>query len=403
MAQVALPFDAQIDTPQTTRIGQRASTPVHRSVCADPTAYELGWDFAHHRLTPPVAHLQAESPVNLGWRTGRAAFGQRTLPATPRVRQWLALRLQAWVQGVVFEDVQVTPHHLKQLEATHCPVTREPLTRATGLGSDAAVSRVNPRAAFAAGNLAALSTLAEAAKGQRTALEAMALSQQLADADGGDARLADGLDADQWARLGVLMSFATPLPHAVAAQFPLVVLPPNRLRVLNAVQALQVMLTLQFVQAGFARRLVALAALMPNSEVRQAFQVFMHTLLARRLEAGQALDAPAMRRAMEDTWRDPLVNRRWQRLALRLTAAQCEQLLQRAAQHGLTDKASRWISLDQATEGWSLGTEGYVQLPAATPAQWDGEVLTATPGKARSLGSQKLASCETFTALGAFQ
>jgi hypothetical protein len=384
-------------------IPARAATHLHRSACNDPTAYEIGWDFARHRLTPPVAHLQAESPVHLGWRTGRAAFGPRTLPATPRVRQWLTLRLQAWVQGVVFEDVQVTPHHLQQLDASHCPVTREPLTRATGSGSELTIRRMNVKAACAAGNLAALSAQASAAQGQRTAVEAMALSQQLAQAEGDSPRQVDGLDSDQWARLGVLMSFATPLPHATAAQLPLLVLPPNRLRVLNAVQALQVMLTLQFVHAGYARRLVALAALMPNSEVRQAFQVFMHTLLARRMDAGMALDAPAMRRAMEDTWRDPLVNRRWQRLAMRLTAAQCEQLLQRSAQRSLSGKASQWITLDQATEGWSLATEGYVQLPAATPPQLDGGVLTEMPGKARSFGSQKLASCETFTTLAAFQ
>lgn len=401
MAQASFSFDLPADAPRAMGTCRPMTSP-HRT-CADPIAYEIGWDFARHRVTPPLAHLQAESPVHVGWRTGRAVFGHRTLAATPAVRQWLQLRLQAWVQGIVFEDVQVTPHHLQQLGSPHCPVTRQALTRATGSGSDATVTRVNGSAAAAAGNLAAMSTQVATAKAGLDWAGAMANARQLADAEPGATPCIDGLDEPQWSRLGVLMSLVTPLSHATAALLPLRVLPPNRLRVLNPVQALQVMLTLQFTRAGCARRLVALAALMPGSEVRQAFQVFMHTLLARRLDAGPALDALATRCAMEDIWADPLVNRRWQRLALRLTETQCEQLLQRAAQRGLMGQASQWMSLEHATEGWALESSGYVQLPAATPAQPAGEVLTAMPGKLRNLGSQKPANCEALTALGALQ
>ena len=51
-----------------------------------------------------------------------------------------------------------------------------------------------------------------------------------------------------WSRLAVLMSFVTPLPHEQAARLPLLVLPPNRLRLLNPVQALQAVVTLSFTQ-----------------------------------------------------------------------------------------------------------------------------------------------------------
>ena len=193
----------------------------------------------------------------------------------------------------------------------------------------------------------------------------------------------------------MLASFATPLAHAQAALLALRLLPPNRVRVINPVQALQVMLTLQFTQAGYARRLLGLAVLMPSSETRQAFQVFMHTLLARRLSAGPAPTPLALRRAMEDSWAYALVNRRWQRLASRLTAADCETLLQRAGQRGLAVGGSRWLSADGATEGWALPASADQRPPKAQAGKAG---LAATfsgitrPGMARSLGSQKLAS-----------
>ena len=46
----------------------------------------------------------------------------------------------------------------------------------------------------------------------------------------------DGLSAEHWARIAVLISFATPMAHARAANLPLLVLPPNRLRVASQVR-----------------------------------------------------------------------------------------------------------------------------------------------------------------------
>jgi hypothetical protein len=223
---------------------------------------------------------------------------------------------------------------------------------------------------------------------------AMAQAERLdspdGDGDGGKAALLLGLDHAAWLRLAVLASFATPLPHAQAALLPLRVLPPNRVRVINPVQALQVMLTLQFSQAGYARRLLGLAALMPNREARQAFQIFMHTLLARRLAVGTTPTPLQLRQAMEDTWGDALVNRRWQRLATWLTAADCELLLQRASQRSLVVGGSRWLSRESATEGWALD-----QAVAGSGA--------VKPGNTRSRGSQKLASCAGLTTSGSRQ
>jgi hypothetical protein len=360
----------------------------------DRTAFQIGWDHAHHRLTPPLRHLDGHNPVGQGWVAGRAAFGARCLRATAAVRQWLALRLQAWQQGAVFEEVQVNPAFLARIDTEQCPVSRQPLTMCAALDSDATVSRLNPAAAYAAGNLAVVSQQVAAAwagLGDGSDWQAaMAQAECLANGDGREATRLHGLDHAAWLRLAVLASFATPLPHAQAALLPLRVLPPNRVRVINPVQALQVMLTLQFSQAGYARRLLGLAALMPNGEARQAFQIFMHTLLARRLAVGTTPTPLQLRQAMEDTWGDALVNRRWQRLATWLTAADCEQLLQRASQRGLVVGGSRWLSRESATEGWALD-----QAVAGSGA--------VRPGSTRNRGSQNAASCAGLTTAGSRQ
>lgn len=392
MAQAALPFDTPVAAHRPT-VALRLQAPA-AGAPADPVAWAIGRDHARHGLTPPTAHLQAESPVHQGWRAGRAVFGTRTLAATRWVRRWLRLRLSAWMEGRAFEDVQVSPHFLRQIDVGTCPVTREAIA-----DGDAGVVCLFDRAGAAAGNLITLGARAAAARSATGWEQALAIAARLT-ADG--AGSLDGLTAAEWSRLGVLMSLATPLPHHVAATVPLRALPPNRVKVLNPVQALQVMLTLQFAHAGYARRLVTLAALLPTSDVRQAFQVFMHTLLARRLSAGHAADRTAVRQALEDSWADPLVQRRWQRLALRLTPADCERLLQRAAARDLATPGAHWLALDRATEGWALGTAGRVQVPAAV-CQVAGDVDTPTPGSDRKRGSQNPASCAVVTALGTFQ
>lgn len=390
MAQAAFEFSAQGDVAAT-RPGTAlpagapaaASRPCALAADLDRTGFQIGWDHARHRLTPPLRHLHGHNPVGQGWAAGRAAFGARGLRATAAVRQWLSLRLQAWQQGEMFEEVQVNPAFLARLDAVQCPVSRVPLTLCAARPGDATVSRLNPAAAYAAGNLAVIAQqVAEAWSRAGAAPDfaaALDRADRLAAADAGGAGHLDGLDEAGWRRLAVLASFATPLPHAQAALLPLRVLPPNRVRVINPVQALQVMLTLQFSQAGYARRLLGLAALMPRGDVRQAFQIFMHTLLARRLAAGTAPTPLQLREAMEDTWGDALVNRRWQRLASRLTAADCELLLQRASARGLVAGGGRWLSPESATEGWGLD-----QATAAS--------ATSRPGSTRKRGSQKLAS-----------
>jgi len=321
----------------------------------DATGFEIGWDFAHYRLTPPPQALADGHPVRQGWQAGSAVFGTRTLRPTPHVRKWLQLRLNAWRRGRAFEGVQVTPHFLAQIDVPVCPVTRLTLTHASGAGSDASVDRVCNQAGYAAGNLAMMSTRANEAKADLGWNDALNVVRQL-EASGLD--MLDGLTPAHWSRLAVLMSLVTPMPHAEAACLPLLVLPPNRLRLLNAVQALQAVLTLAFTQAQAVPRLRELIAHLPAPS-RHDFQVFMLTLQARRLAIGMQTDGLELRHALENLWTDAAVNRRWRRFALQLDEAACERLVRLAARRGLGSKTWQWLPRAAATEGWALATGGY--------------------------------------------
>ena len=339
-----------LNTIQT--FADAATGPAHQL----DTGFELGWDYAHYGTVPPADHLHPLSPVRRGWEAGRDSFGRRMLQANRFTRKWLQLRLNAWLRGRVFEGQQVNPAFLRQIDVAVCPITREVLTHSTGEPSDASVDRVFNDAAYAAGNLAVMSTRANRAKSAYGVDDAMAFVRQI---EVGQLGQIDDLSAEHWARIAVLTSFATPMSHARAANLPLLVLPPNRLRVLNPVQSLQVMLSLQFTRAGHARRCAALAGLMPSAEARYAFNAFMNTLLARRLAAGRIADAVAERHAVEDLWRDPLINQRWQRLALRLTVDDCKRIARVAAERGIAGAGVRWLPTESATEGWALESSGY--------------------------------------------
>jgi hypothetical protein len=68
---------------------------------------------------------------------------------------------------------------------------------------------------------------------------------------------------------------------------------------------------------------------------------------------------PARPRALEDVWGDALVLRRWQRLALRLSEADCGRIVAAAEHRGLAG-GLRWLPRDLAMDGWAMETKGYV-------------------------------------------
>jgi hypothetical protein len=324
-----------------------------KSAHTDP-GFEIGWDFAHFRLVPPVEQLLPGNPVRDGWEAGQAVFGLRTLRATPYVKKWLQLRLGAWMRGKAFELVQVTPNFLERIDVDVCPITGQALTRGTGADTDASVDRVNNQAGYAAGNLAVMSVRANRAKSAYDWRDAAVFVRHI---EAGQLGEIDGLNAREWARLAALVSYCTPLSHAEAANLPLLVLPPPRLRVLNPVQAVQAGLTLCFARTDRAPKMDALVRIFPAGVQFEAWS-FMTTLLARRIAAGPAATSVQLGGALEAAWCEPLIIRRWQRVALRMTPASCEAVAAAlpAATAGVAPM--RYLSFEQATEGWALDTGG---------------------------------------------
>ena len=262
---------------------------------------------------------------------------------------WLELRLTAWQAGHCVETVQVTPNYLAQIEATHCPITREPLHAGPGPADSTTIARVRADAGYAAGNLAALGLRAAQARAGHDHRDALALAARC----GAEGSI-DGLVGAEWERLAALCSFVEPMPHAQACTLALRVLPPNRLRLFNPAQALQAFLSRQLAAEGWSRRLRRIAALLPATASRRALLELFAALLPRFIEAGRDLPPHAARWAIEDAWADPLVQKRWLAFALPLGAAGCETLLTRASARGLGTQAVWQLADAAATEGWAL-------------------------------------------------
>lgn len=361
----------------------------HRRAAAAPMTnhehigFELGWDHAHHGITPPAPYAQEPSPIRSGWLAGSATFGERTLTPTLAVRQWLQLRLHAWLRGRSVELFQVTPHYLRQLSTSHCPITRE------ALGSDAedtdraSINRVRHDAGYAGGNLTMMSARAHVAKAAHGFESAIEIARRLeTEAARGNAAPPqhEGLNAAQWGRIAVLCSYVEPLPHARACELPMLVLPPNRLRLFNPVQSLQAFISQQLLRPGWSQRINSLETLLPNAPVRRAFRSFFQTLLPRVLAAGRTADPQRARWAVEDAWAHALVMQRWVRFALLLRARQCDSVVKRAVAEQLVPGGLRIEALADAAaiEGWSLQTRGYVphglmsapwrEAPSSAPA-----------------------------------
>lgn len=363
-----------------------AAIPATTLTAHEHIGFELGWDYAHYRLQPPAPYGLSPSPLRHGLLAGQAVFGERTLAPSRAVRKWLQLRLHAWLRGRSVELFQVTPRYLQQIDVEHCPITRIPLSAGTLADSDASIDRVRNDAAYAAGNLAVMSTRANQAKGACGFAEAMATVRRIEDRP---VLEVGGLGAAAWRRIAVLCSFVEPIPHAHACTLPLLVMPPKRLHLLNPVQALQAVISRQLMRPGWAERSRRIEATLNGVPLRRAYQAFFHALLPRVLEAVPPAqrraqtpqDQRVLRWAIEDAWLNPLVLRRWTTFARQLDAAGCEQLLERINALRLGPDRCLAFSDAQATEGWSLASRGYV--PHALLMQRRHAPAGQPPGDAR--------------------
>lgn len=374
----------------------------------DSTGFRIGWDHAHHGLVPPPELLLEGTPIGQGWRAARAVFSARgrSWPANRHTRRWLALRIDAWRARVPFDLTTVTPNHLAQIEVRSCPVRRVPLGGA-GDGPDAAdalqVARLNTQAAYAAGNLVTLSRAAalawqgldvadlvrqaragEAAQAMQ-AMQAVVAMPAIPAAAGTAGSTGTALDAAAWWRLATLRSLATPLPAVEAARLPLAVLPPNRTRLLNTVQALQALLTMRLAGPDWCPRMGAVAALLPSREQRTDFNLWVGALAPRLLEAQvQGRDAAC---ALEDAWLGERVQRRWQVFVSSLGEPACEELVRRLALQRLPGRNAILLPWDQALDGWSLAAPqscaSALNGATATAPRVSGPVPPAPPATRR--------------------
>ena len=409
MHQVTLPLEPQgqnrrFDGPglpplqpapahQAGRLGRHASssdstsTPAfnpRRTSDTERSGFDIGWDHAHHGLVPPPELLLAGSPICQGWMAGKAVYGRRTLASKRVTRQWLQLRLHAWRHALPFDLQQVTPNYLGQIHVEHCPVTRLPLEGLAGTDSGLTLERLNPDAGYAAGNLAVISQAAARLREGVDVADAVRRARAL-ESGAGTARVppsaaahaaaaaaalastaAPAAPAAHWWRLAALRSFATPLPFAQAARLPLAVLPPNRVRLLNAVQGLQALLTRCFMAPGWAARCQRLALSLPAHSLRLDFNLFVGAMAPRVLEAGP--DPRLLRRALEDAWLQERVQRRWLHLVLSLGEPGVQALLERATAAGLAGVRTLNHAPEMATEGWGLifGMKGNAPDPENT-------------------------------------
>ena len=320
----------------------------------DTLGFEVGWDHARYGVTPWLPFACESSSLLSGMAAGRAMRGARPLAATRPVQLWLRLRLQAWALGCSVEPIQVTPRYLEQLEASHCPVTRSPMALSSLLNDEAVFAPVRQDAAYAAGNLAVLSAKAQRARQGIGWADALEVSRGPAAASGG----VGGLSAAQWARAAVLGSFVEPLTHEQACAQPLLVLPPNRLRLLNSAQALQAFISRQLLAPGWSLRMSRIEALLPARTAQRSFQTFFHALLPRVLEVGRNPAAHELRWAIEDAWRCALVQQRWVAFARQLSAAHCEALVVRAHAKRLGQGFLHALDDRAAVDGWGLAQQG---------------------------------------------
>ena len=296
-----------------------AGAPADAPRAVDP-GDAIGFVYARYGLVPPAPCLWPGHPVREGWERGRRVMARRTRAATLAVTRWLALRLAAWQRGEAFDDHQITPQLLRSLEvAASCPVSGR------ALRDDAQVVAVDATRGWVAGNLALLCPELAA---RWAGLDWAGACAALARAEAAPEGLVDGLPLRQWRRIVALMALATALPHAEAARIPLHVLPPNRLRLVNPIQELQAVLTLQLSVPGWGQRARGIAESMPLA-LRTEFNLFFNSLLAQALRQGQGPARAQMRDALATAWSDAVVQRRWARFAGLVDAALAETLVER--------------------------------------------------------------------------
>lgn len=157
------------------------------------TGRALGHDIFCLTLWPidPTWHAS----VREGFEYAHARRFQRHDPDYV-TRKWLQLRLNALARSRYVSPL-VTREFLARIEVAECPVLRIPMTHGELKGTDASIDRLNNDGAYAPGNLAVMSTVANKAKSDRSFEEVHSLALQTS--------ATGGLEPVQWLRVAALM------------------------------------------------------------------------------------------------------------------------------------------------------------------------------------------------------
>lgn len=333
-------------------VRERADSAPSRDVAPDPkVGFEIGWDWARTGAYPPLDLLDNKH-FAAGFQSGKRHW--KAAPDDDRfVRKWLQLRGSAWRRSRAIAH-DVTPDYLRQIDVSHCPITREPLTHGTLADTDASVDRINNALGYCRGNLAVVSTRANRAKGMLDAISMLQLAREL-DAKGPQARMA-GLDVNAWTRLATLTAFGENFADPqVPEMWPLVVMPGPEVAVLHPGFSLKAAVS------GFIAKMdpAPMRKLLRGKTATSRYDAFARGLSLASASAGRkhvALRAGvALIYSLEDAWRAPLVNQQWRLLLPVLQDIGVDRVL--SADRRLV----RPMSTQQLLRAGAAGTRGYVQ------------------------------------------
>lgn len=183
-------------------------------VLDEKIGFELGWDYG--RFLGWFPDEEANKHFRGGFDTARTRAWP---PQSPDryTRKWLQLRYGAWRRNRVFDEM-VTPAFLQDIDRPMCPILGIMLTHSTGELTDWSVDRLNNHGGYAVGNLAVMSTQANAAKGNLSLDDIEALSEK----PGASA----GLSPLQWKRMVSLLTGPYSVIQEKELLYPLCIMPP---------------------------------------------------------------------------------------------------------------------------------------------------------------------------------
>lgn len=159
---------------------------------SDRIGFQIGEDYARYGRKLPK---DAAKSIVAGYKAGGRNKGK--WKANRYGRKWLQLRLNAYYRDKLFSD-EITPELLKSLDADCCPITGIKLTHATGKGSDWSIDRVSNDFDYIPTNLIVMSTLANKAKGDKSADRIIQITESL------DGQLTVSQDGVLW-RIRILL------------------------------------------------------------------------------------------------------------------------------------------------------------------------------------------------------